>query len=287
MQVEITAEDLQRLIEGIDGMPIYADPSEPQVEDPSGALGDLDWQPACGTTNKLTRCLEGIRDVDATIASLSAVVNAFADRRQIKQLVTPIFNLAIGIRDLFNDIQSNRWKKLDSRKQRELVKEFRDFGCAVPTTKGPLKMARDKIAAHLDKDTSTREYRVFWDGLQLDALMRWIRCCIRMIDKLLGPDIYCWTRPSPYSNVMILMNVDGHEVSILVENNRPVKMLRFQMCPSPKWGIVREVRELYSKCFALAENAGINQGKIWRLLEDRQAAGSSTPPPLSQPLEPQ
>lgn len=162
--MEFTDEMLKNVVVPGKGMPVYLDRRLPELEDPAQELATHHWQPACTTTSKLTRCLEAIRDVSAALAPLSALDQPGADKRLLKQVITPVYNLAISIRDLFNYVQSNNWKKLAKPQQSNLAKCFKKFNETVPTGIGPLKTARDKIAAHLDKDLFTWEYRQLWDS---------------------------------------------------------------------------------------------------------------------------
>jgi hypothetical protein len=219
--------------------------------------GAHQWQPACGAGSRLARCLEAIRDTSTALAPISAAANPGADKRLVKQLIVPIYNLATAIRDLFNYVQSTRWTSLDKQKQAKLAKRFKQFGEAVPTGKGKLKTARDKIGAHLDRDSYAWEYREFWESVDIASTLRWIRGCLRMLQILLPLDVYSWTRPSRYSNVVNLMNVDGTEVSILMKEGEPDCLVGVQFVVSPKAGFVREARELAEACAALAVRLGI------------------------------
>src|SRR5690606_4521130 len=114
------------------------------------------------------------------------------------------------------------------------------------------KTARDKISAHLDRDSYTWEYREFWESVDLASTLRWIRGCFRMLQILLALDVYSWTRASGYSNVVNLMNVDGTEVSFLMKEGEPDSLMSVRLVVSPKAGFVREARELAEACAALA-----------------------------------
>jgi hypothetical protein len=58
--MEFTDEMLKSVYVPGKGMPVYLDERRPQVEDLARELADHHWQPACTTTNKLTRCLEAV-----------------------------------------------------------------------------------------------------------------------------------------------------------------------------------------------------------------------------------
>jgi hypothetical protein len=255
--VAFTPELLEKLAKTADCAPIYLDQSEPELEDPAQKLGPHHWQPACATSSKLTRCLEAVRDLKSVLAPVMASAAPETEKRLIKQAVIPAYNLAIALRDLFNHVQSNCWPKLSKGQKEQLTKRFKLFGEAVPTKDGSLKVARDKIAAHLDKDLCTTEYRQFWDAFGLTDVLAWIRSCFRLLEALLRQDVFSWTRFSGYSNVWNVMNVDGKEVSFLMENNQPVKLLRLRLTISPKAGFVREARELAAASVELEWRLGI------------------------------
>ena len=256
--ISFTPELLAELAKTAVGMPIYLDQSEPELEDPAQKLGPKQWRPLCATTSKLTRCLEAVRDLSTVLAPLISVPKPDSDKRWVKQAVTPAYILAIAIRDLFNQVQSNCWTKLGKGQKEKLTRRFKQFGAAVPTKDGHLKAARDKIAAHLDKDLCTSEYRQFWDAFTLGDVLKWIRSCFRLLDALLQPDIYSWTRFSGYSNVWHVMNVDGNEVFFLMKDRKPIRMLGMRFVVSPKAGFVREAQELASACVELEERLGIS-----------------------------
>ncbi len=161
-----------------------------------------------------------------------------------------------------NYVQSNRWKGLDKKKHAKLAKRFKQFGETVPTGSGILKTARDKIAAHLDKDVITTEYRRFWESFGIADVLKWIRGCLRLLQVLIPLDIFSWTRSSGYSNVVNFMNVDGSEVSIRMKDGKPTDLVGIQFVASPREGFVREANELAVSCAAVAQRAGIGPEQL-------------------------
>jgi hypothetical protein len=255
--MELSVDIIRRLAPTAEGIPVYIDPRPPQSEDPARPPSPYHWVPACHTTSKLARCLEAVRDVSTALAPLSASPQPDADKRMVKHLIPPIYNLAIAIRDLFNDVQSTQWTRLDKKRQEKLAKRFKQFGEAVPTGKGALKTARNKIGAHLDKDTFTWEYRQFWDAFGIADTLGWVRGCMRMLQVLIPPDIYTWTRASREKDVVNLMTADGSEVSIRLKDGEPEALIRLQITSSPKLGFVQEARALAEKCVEIEQRLGI------------------------------
>lgn len=263
--MEFTDEMLSRVVVPGKGMPVYLDERPPEINDPSTDTAEHHWIPACKATDRLVRCLEGIRDVAAGVVALSASASPEKEKRVLKQLVTPIYSLAIALRDLYNFVQANCWTRIDRKEQRWLKEVFASFTKSVSTEKGVLKTARDKIGAHLDKDLHTIQYKQLWDSFDVEQVMSWIRGCMKMMVALLGPDIYSWTRSSGYSNVVNLMNVDGSEVSLLMKDSEPECIVGVNITRSPKYGIDREVYALQLACSAICKRLGINEGTVWRL----------------------
>jgi hypothetical protein len=261
LTVAFTPELLQKLCNSADGAPVYLDQNEPQLEDPAQKLGPHHWQPACATSIKLTRSLEAVRDLKIVLTLLMSSAPTEIEKRWVKLAIVPAYNLAIALRDLFNHVQSNCWPKMSKEHKDKLTNRFKRFSETVPTRDGSLKVARDKIAAHLDKDLSTTEYRQFWDAFGLTDILAWIRNCFRLLEALLRPDVYSWTRFSGYSNVWNVMNVDGKEVSFLMENDQPARILRLCITASPKVGFVREARELTAACVELEKRLEGGKGQ--------------------------
>jgi hypothetical protein len=251
MPMEFTSEMLRQSIVPGKGMPLYLDRRDPELEDPARRLEPHHWQPACGTTSKLMRCLEAVRDAKKALEPVAAAGEPEADKRLIKPAIIPIYTMAIAVRDLFNDVQSNHWTKLRKGEKERLARRFKQFAEAVPTKEGKLKAARDKIAAHLDKDLFSWEYRPLWESFSLSDVLGWVRGCIRMLEALLRPDVYSWTRDSGYANVINLMNVDGSEVSFMSTDGQPSALVGIKLSTSPKYGFFRETEELAQMCVSM------------------------------------
>jgi hypothetical protein len=195
--------------------------------------------------------------VSTALKPISAAPRPDADKRLVKQVIPPVYNLAIAVRDLFNYVQSNHWREFGKQRQGKLAKRFKQFSEAVPTVGGVLKTARDKIAAHLDKDLFTTEYRQFWDSFGIADVLGWIKGCLRLLQVLIPLNIYSWTRRAGYSNVVNLMNVDGSEVSIRMKDGKPADLVGIRFVISPREGFVCEARELAASCAALEQRLGI------------------------------
>jgi hypothetical protein len=264
-EMKFTPEMLEQLAASVTELPIYLDKHPPRIEDPAKDLEADHWQPVCITTNKLTKCLEAIRDISAALSPIMASTEPEPDKRLVKPLVTPIYNLAVELRDLYNDVESHCWEDLTLRQQRQIRDAFQLFTKSVPTDKGTLKTVRDKIASHLDKDLFTTEYRPLWQSFTVSDIIFWIRKCMDFFGVMLLPDIYSWTRSSGHADVAILMNVDGNEVSLLLKDDQPECIVGFKHSASPKYDIAAKLEELASKCTAISKKLGIREGTTWKI----------------------
>jgi hypothetical protein len=230
------------------GVPVYIDPSDPEIDDPAAARAGHRWHPADPLTNKLIRCVEALRDISTALAPLESIENAEAERRFYKQAVVPIYSLATAIRDVVNDMRSNKWSRLSGKSQKEVTKQFRLFEKRVPTSSGALRTARDKIAAHIDKNLYTWERRPIWEAFDLRAVVGWANACVEMLVPLLAPDVFSWSRDSAYPGGTSLMNVDGSEITLADVAPYGECIVSLTLTKSPKEGVVREAKTVWQLC---------------------------------------
>jgi hypothetical protein len=242
------------------GFPIYLDDREPEIDDPAEPDAGHRWLAANPTTSKLARCLEAFRDLKPGLRALASVADPAADKRAAKQLVVPVYNLAVGLRDLFNDVQSNAWSTLSNEEKKALTGQFRLFGEKVPTDAGLLKMVRDKIGAHLDRDAFWRGAHEVWGQFDLRDVLEWIYHCVETFRPLLVPDVYAWSRDSGDAHVVSHMRFDGWEVRLLLEGEEPAMIVGLRRTRSPREGIARDVREVTAAWEQIALRLGTGPG---------------------------
>jgi hypothetical protein len=229
------------------GIPVYLDDRTPELQDPSREPAEHEWQAADPTTSKLTRCLEAVRDVSAALSSLTKVDDPEQDKRPWKVAITPVYNLAEAVRELYNEALSNGWSRIVRKEQITLKAGFEEFLKAVPTEKGSiLRTARDQIASHIQYGFTTEEYRKLWESFGVGDVLRWTEASLILLNGLLNPDIYAWTRPSGFDNVDVIMNVDSQEVSLLIEDGEAKEIVGHKISKSPKYGFLSELLTLHS-----------------------------------------
>ncbi len=237
--------------------PLFLDPCDPRIEDPSQPLDLTHWQPQDKRTNKLTRCLEALRDLTTAFRPIAENTSGDVDKRVLKQSITPLYNLATTLRDLNNEIISNCPNELMDKEKKVIAHHFKIFMEAVPTTNSsPLKTARDKIAAHLEKDKLTPEYRDYWDQFDLPVVADWIMGCIRMFTIFIQPDLYHWKRDSGQADRYTVMQFDGKQVVLEIAENKEPELISVTMTRSPKEAIDAELRTLLALVKRLCPEAG-------------------------------
>jgi hypothetical protein len=226
------------------GIPILIDESTPRIADPACGIKTDDWQPANVLTIKLVCCLEAIRDLKPICGILALSSDPGSDRRLVKTLATPLYSLAMGIHDLFGEVEHSELKAMPMQTQRAFRNRVADFTQSVLGGKdGPLKKVRDKIGAHIDKDTILGGQDL-WASVDLTFYVTILRLCMNELDHFLRLDNYAWLRRSDCPNRVRLMNIDGTLVDLAGDNGELKSIVAVSYVKSPRFGIVGELNEL-------------------------------------------
>ncbi|MEM1172117.1 MAG: hypothetical protein AAGJ08_24305 [Cyanobacteria bacterium P01_H01_bin.35] len=256
MSEEVNQESAE---EGNKGIPVYGDWKEPRINNPSIVHDSNDWRGGNTISVKLLICLEALRDLTLTMENLSKFDKPSDEKRLVKQLASPLYNLASGVRDMFNELESNvkSYKVITSEQHKEIVCRKKQFLLDVPTDKkSDLRVVRDKIDSHVDKDAVTQpEY--FWGKVNLHFFLKLVRHCLEQIVYLLSLDIYAWTRESGHLDIWSIMNVDGTLVDLYMQNYQPKAIQNITFVKSPKYGVENEIINfvcLYNKVASKCED---------------------------------
>ncbi|MCL4264025.1 MAG: hypothetical protein KJ069_12450 [Anaerolineae bacterium] len=238
METEETGETQSR-----PGIPIYIDDSQPEIDDPANLSNNSYWFPANNISIKLATCLESIRDIERLLAVLVEQDNPSSDKRIVKLMATPLYSLASGVRDLFNDLQGNakEYAQIKDKQKRQINRRLPEYLRAVPLQDGDLRTIRDKISSHVDKDVFTGNPRRIWELVDLDVQLEWLRTIIDELMFLLSLDAYAWTRDSGDPAIFRLMSVDGVQVDLNLEE---YLILDVTMVKSPKYYISTKIQEI-------------------------------------------
>jgi hypothetical protein len=247
------------------GVPIYSDLSEAQINDPSVVQDGNAWWGSNEISFKLLRCLEGIRDLSKSLDTLSRLDNPNTDKRLVKQIASPLYNLASGIMDMFNDLESNvkQYTEITSLQHKEIIKRKKQFVLDVPIDKkSDLRLVRDKIDSHIDK-IAVIQPEDFWIKVELSSFLRFIVNCLKQFVYLLSLDVYSWRRENKNPDIWSYMSIDGILVDFYLQNGKPVSIISANCVASPKNGVVNEINaliKLYNEVASKCE--GINLIKI-------------------------
>lgn len=228
------------------GIPLFVDMAEPEIHDPAKQQVSMAWRGSNNISFKLLCCIEAIRDLTSIVENMSTLNNPLEDRRMAKHAATPLYSLAAGIRDMFNELQSNArdYSIASSNQRKELHKRSKNFSKKVPIDRdSDLRSVRDKIGAHIDKDAViTPEH--YWCKINLIDYFKWMQFCIEEILHLLTLNIYGWTRESGHPDIWSLMSVDGTLVNFYMQDGQPEFIVNVTLVRSPKYGILSEIRRL-------------------------------------------
>jgi hypothetical protein len=184
------------------------------------------WRPGCPTTRKVTRCFDIVQEISALLAPLDVPPEIATEKQLLERLVTPTYQLTVSLRELHDDVQGNFSSRLMRTERRQIVAAFGVFENSVPRT-----------------------------GVAMGDIHDCLRACLWLLDTLLLPDIYTWTRFSGYPNIWHIMSVDGHEVSIHMNNGQLQAIVGLRLTRSPKWVMLEEIRELASRISSCQANA--------------------------------
>jgi len=246
------------------GIPIYIDQNDPEIDDPANQMRESNWYPANTITSKLMTCVEAIRDIQRLLEILAEQNDPYSDKRIVKLLATPVYNLACGIRDIFNDVEGNfkAYGQVSNKQQAQIKKRFNQFIKNVPLQEGALRTVRDKISSHIDRNVFVGDSREIWGLVDLESLLEWMRACIDALMPLLELDIYAWTRDSGHPDICRLMSVDGVQVDLNLEEK---VIIGVSITPSPKFYVSKKIQELAtlyaiikSKCLKYGITDAIN-----------------------------
>lgn len=237
------------------GIPIYIDDSQPQIDDPSIRSDKIFWFPANRISTKLATCLEAVRDISRLLGILADQDDPASDKRIVKLLATPLYNFAVGVENVFKDLQGNakEYGQLDDS-QRGLINDYlSEYSKKVPLRDGALRTVRNKIGSHVDHDVFIGDPRKVWGLVDLDQQLSWLKTTVQQMEFLLSLDVYAWTRDSGHPDIFRLMSVDGIQVDLDVENK---VILGVTMARSPKYYLFEQLQKVASLCGKIKSTNG-------------------------------
>ena len=237
--------------------PVLIDESTPEITNPARGPQVDDWQPACDCAIKLIRCLEAIRDLSPICKFLQMQHSSETRNRIAKSLATPLYSLADALRDVYGEIGHSQVKQMNKAQRRELNARRDKFIASVFSAKnGALKTVRDKISAHIDKDTILGGDKI-WRQVDLAFFLGVADTCMREFDFVLQLDIYTWIKRTDDPNLIRLMNVDGTLVDIEDNDGELGDLRAITFVNTPKLAIAIEGRQFLSDLGAIGRTIGL------------------------------
>jgi hypothetical protein len=242
-----TSEEGQRR-----GIPLYVDEREPEINDPALLRSNKTWRGSNEISFKLLRCLEALRDISRSMEALAPLSEPSSDKRLVKHLASPLCALGAGVLDMFNELESNakKYTVLASSQHKEIISKKKQFMIDVPMDKkSALRIVRDKIDSHIDKDAVIKP-EDYWVNVDLSSFLKWMGICLEQFCYLLSLDVYAWTIDSGHPDVWSFMNVDRTVVDFYMQDGKPVSFISVTFVKSPKYGVLNEIKnflEVYNE----------------------------------------
>lgn len=238
------------------GIPVYIDGGKAEINNPALIVSNTAWRGSNSISFKLILCLEAVRDLSKSMEALASLDEPNSDKRLVKHLASPLYELALGVLGMFNELESNakNYMVIGSPLHKEIIKSKKLFTVDVPTDKeSPFRKVRDKIDSHIDKDAVIRP-EDYWVNVDLSSFLKWIGICLEQFIYLLQLEVYGWTRDKGHSDVLSLMCVDGKEVDFYMKDGEEI-IIGLTQAKSPKYGVLSEIKsflklynEVASKC---------------------------------------
>jgi hypothetical protein len=238
------------------GIPAFPHTGESMVADPAKGTAVGDFHPADPLTIKLVRCLEAVRDLKIAWRMVANLLSPDVDRRVLKAAATPLMSLAKGIQDLHGEFEHSEFKRMSKDARAVFSQRKERFDVAMRGADGVrVKVVRDKIAAHIDKETILGPERI-WQQVDAAAYLRFLLLCVREVEFLIQPDVYAWTQHTEDAEKLRLMNVDGTLVEISNWGSAIEMITAISFVETPRQCVVREVNELIDIVNPIATRIG-------------------------------
>ncbi|WP_375505138.1 hypothetical protein [uncultured Nostoc sp.] len=184
------------------GIPLYIDQSEPKINDPALSESYTGWRGSNEISFKLLQCLEAMRDLSKIMESLANFDDHNADQRLVKQLSSPLYAMVGGILDMFNELESNakNYTLLASPQHKEIINKKKQFILDVIDNQSNLRIVRDKIDSHIDKQAVIKP-QDYWSKVDICDFLKLMGGCLEQIFYLLSLNVYGWTRESGHPDI--------------------------------------------------------------------------------------
>jgi hypothetical protein len=226
------------------GIPLYSNWNEQEIKNPALLQPITAWQGSNEISFKLLLCLEALRDLEKNMESLSKLNNPNTDQRLVKQLASPLYSLASGVKGMFNELNGNakNYTVIASKQHKGIIRRQKHFTSNVPMdNQSDLRIVRDKIDSHIDKEAVIKPEN-YWAKVDLRSFLKWMGVCLEQILYFLSLDVYGWTRDSGDPNIWSLMSVDGTLVNWYMKDEKPFSIVDITFVKSPKYGVLSEVK---------------------------------------------
>jgi len=238
---------VMKIVGSSQGPVFYADIERALTDAVKTDGAEHDWFPANQAAEKLCRCVECFRDL-LTLLEDAHHLKESDKRRRLKALLTPLHSLAIGIRDLLNDCESNPDTAKKIQKETQLVSRLRKLLLThVPIGKDEvgkdrlLSKLRHTTSAHIDKSLSADDARHLIANLKSHEVGLWLHICIAVFSDLLKLPIYFWNCKSEKSDVFHIMMCEPCLISIRIIDEESLEIVDTHIAKSSPRNEIGEI----------------------------------------------
>lgn len=232
-----------------EGVPVFLERLARSLSDPSASIANGEWHPANAAARKLWACVEAMRDIEDVLAAEKE-----ADTRQLKRLITPLESLRTAIVALGNYLttSSEMKKQLAADVRKGLGKSIDDLKATEAFGRpADLRLIRDRLSAHVDKDIESWEAQDALSHLQPAQVRDAIEACLDTLVRLLSVNVYAWTASDCPDGFVKLMAVEPSLVTLKMEDGKPVAVVALELASSPRGWVESYCRQLRKQAESL------------------------------------
>lgn len=228
------------------GRPGFLDPNRHDLVNAAGANANRVWHPANAAARKLWACSEAARDIHDLLADETGTIES----RRLKLMVTSLESFRVAAVQLGDYLRTSpdvkdRIVSADRSKLEQITTtlktsdEFRE-----PAN---LKLIRDKLGAHLDRDTESWSAQEILAPLTLQQMVGAIHLCISAVLTFLEFNVYAWTASDCPDGHVRLLAAEPSLVTLRIENGQPVAIAGIEFVRSPRYAVSDLCQLLASK----------------------------------------
>lgn len=202
-------------------IPVFLHSGKRFLSDPANPATNT-LVPANDHATTIWQCAEALRGVRSSL--LGTEHFSITDRRRrLIQVVTPFVSLCDRLVRFCNYLETppiDDWNpRVDAVTLKRICKARDEFKGEVLYNRGPLKIVRDKMSAHIDQKLSPQDAVTFVDAIDVPTLGHWIQKAILLLAELLQLEVYAWVAEEVPEGCVSLMSVSGSLITMPLDED--------------------------------------------------------------------